>query len=417
MNQSRHVSFLQSNLNHCAGAQDLLLQSVAEWDVDVAVACEPYWVPSHPNWVVDLKGDVAVLVRTAAGPPLSMVERGPGYVVAEWGEYVIIGAYFSPNRTLAEFEVFLDSVRAAVGRLASRPIVFLGDLNAKSRAWGNPATDVRGKAVQVWALLSGLSLLNKGSTQTCVRWQGGSIVDVSFASPALARRVSNWRVMEGTETLSDHLYIRFEVSSHETVTNALGDCRHFPRWSLSHLNRDLAEEAAIVQRWVSRSVAPSDDVDELARRMRAALSAVCEAAMPRTKRRPNRRQVYWWSPRIGELRAVCSRTRRAYVRCRRRNGYDPDLEVRLQAAYRQAKKELQLQISRAKSDAWSEILEGLTRDPWGRPYRAARMKLGSRGCPAHGDTAAGLSETRSGGAVPGSPGTHTPLHGPSLLSQ
>ena len=383
MNRSRHVSFLQANLNHCAGAQDLLLQSMAEWDVDVAVACEPYYVPPHPNWIGDLEGNVAVLVRTATGPPLSMVERGSGYVVAERGEYVIIGAYFSPNRSLAEFEVFLDSIRAAVGRLASRPIVFLGDLNAKSRAWGNPATDVRGRAVQVWALLTGLSLLNRGTTHTCVRQQGGSIVDVSFATPAIARRVSNWRVMEGTETLSDHLYICFEVSSlpPTTVTNSSGTRSHFPRWTISRLNRDLAEEAAIVQRWASRGAAQSDDADELARRMRTALSAVCAAAMPRTRRRANRRQVYWWTPEIRSLRTVCSRTRRAYVRCRRRNGHDPDLENRLRAAYRQAKRELQLAISRAKKDAWSEILDGLNRDPWGRPYRAARKKLGSQGAP------------------------------------
>ncbi|XP_075988994.1 uncharacterized protein LOC142984972 [Anticarsia gemmatalis] len=210
MDCNRHASFLQTNLNHCAGAQDLLLQSLAQWQVHVAVACEPYFVPPHSNWAGDLDSSVAVVVRMGVGPPLVVIEKGAGYVVVSWGEYTIIGVYFSPNRSLAEFEIFLDSVRAAVSRRSPGPIVVLGDFNAKSRAWGCPVTDGRGEAVQVWGLLSGLSLLNMGTAHTCVRHNGGSVVDLSFASPVVARRVVGWRVEEGVETLSDHLYVRFE---------------------------------------------------------------------------------------------------------------------------------------------------------------------------------------------------------------
>ncbi|XP_075990128.1 uncharacterized protein LOC142985767 [Anticarsia gemmatalis] len=210
MDSNRHASFLQANLNHCARAQDLFLQSLAQWQVHVAVACEPYFVPPHSNWAGDLDGSVAVVVRMDAGPPLIVVERGPGYVVVSWREYTIVGVYFSPNRSLAELETFLDSVRAAVSRRSPGSILVLGDFNAKSRAWGCPVTDGRGEAVQVWGLLSGLSLLNLGTVHTCVRHNGGSIVDLSFATPAVARRVVGWRVEEEVETLSDHLYIRFE---------------------------------------------------------------------------------------------------------------------------------------------------------------------------------------------------------------
>ncbi|XP_046960630.1 uncharacterized protein LOC124530491 [Vanessa cardui] len=176
---SADFSFLQTNVNHCAGAQDLLLQSMAEWQVDLAVACEPYFVPPLPHWLGDLDDTVAVLTRSGTGPPLSLIERGSGYVVVGWGEYVVVGTYFSPNRSLAEFEIYLGLVRAAVARQSPKPIMVLGDLNAKSRAWGNPVTNPRGRAVQVWALLSNLSLLNRGQVHTCVRHNGGSVVDVS----------------------------------------------------------------------------------------------------------------------------------------------------------------------------------------------------------------------------------------------
>nr|XP_053605924.1 uncharacterized protein LOC128672655 [Plodia interpunctella] len=76
------VTFLQANLNHSARAQDLLLQSMAEWDLDVAVVAEPYAVPSLPHWAGDLDGLVAIVARPGAAPPLAIKKRGNGFVVA-----------------------------------------------------------------------------------------------------------------------------------------------------------------------------------------------------------------------------------------------------------------------------------------------------------------------------------------------
>ncbi|XP_046978670.1 uncharacterized protein LOC124544242 [Vanessa cardui] len=59
------------------------------------------------------------------GPPLSLIERGSGYVVVGWGKYVIVGTYFSPNRSLAEFETYLGFVRAAVARQSPKPTLVL----------------------------------------------------------------------------------------------------------------------------------------------------------------------------------------------------------------------------------------------------------------------------------------------------
>lgn len=373
-------NFLQANLNHCARAQDLLMQSLAQWRIDLAVACEPYWAPPQPNWQGDLDGTVAVIRGDTAGPSLTFVERGSGYVVVTWGEYVVVGVYFSPNRGLAEFETFLDTVRAAVCRQSPRPIIVLGDFNAKSRAWGNPATDVRGRAVESWALLSGLSLLNRGTTHTCVRLRGGSVVDLSFASPAVARRVTDWRVEAEVETLSDHNYIRFGVSTPSSSRNPPRGPSKLPRWALSKLDVELAREAAIVQRWASRDDTEGSSVEELAGRMRRLLTNVCDAAMPRIQRRPlQRRAVYWWSPEIAALRVASIQARRRYVRCRRRNGANPELERELQIEYRGKKKALQTAISQAKDAGREEMLAGLNRDPWGRPYRAARNKLRGQG--------------------------------------
>lgn len=78
MSQPHNINFLQANLNHCAGAQDLLLQTMAEWQVDLAVACEPYYVPPHTHWVGDLDGSVAVLAGSNISYLLMALERGSG---------------------------------------------------------------------------------------------------------------------------------------------------------------------------------------------------------------------------------------------------------------------------------------------------------------------------------------------------
>ncbi|XP_064292003.1 uncharacterized protein LOC135309707 [Plodia interpunctella] len=142
------VTFLQANLNHSARAQDLLLQSMAEWDLDVAVVAEPYAVPSLPHWAGDLDGLVAIVARPGAAPPLAIKKRGNGFVVAVRGEYAIIGVYFSPNRDLPALERFLDALGPEIRRLAPLKVFVAGDFNAKSTAWGNPATEPKGRKVE-----------------------------------------------------------------------------------------------------------------------------------------------------------------------------------------------------------------------------------------------------------------------------
>ncbi|KAJ0169886.1 hypothetical protein K1T71_014492 [Dendrolimus kikuchii] len=206
---------------------------------------KPYYVPPRSDWAGDLDGSVAIIVRTAAAcPPLADVVKGRGYVAATIGEIVVLGGYFSPNRRLADFEGWIEEVGTVVARSRPRPVLVLGDLNAKSVAWGSPRTCARGEALEEWVIEKGLVVLNRGSVHTCVRQQGGSIVDVSFASPELARRVQDWRVVTGVETISDHRYIRFSVSARNPDPPSreppVGDC---PRWALKKLNREAFKEA------------------------------------------------------------------------------------------------------------------------------------------------------------------------------
>lgn len=169
-----------------------------------------------------------------------------------------------------------------------------------------------------------------------VKW--GSVVDLTFATPTAAPMVKDWRVVEGVETLSDHRYIRFEVSaSPESPAESSRGRSRFPRWAISKLDRELAEEAAIVGRWSLPSF-EDQRVDEAAGLLCNTLTAVCRAAMPRVGRPPPRRALYWWSTEIADLRAACFAAQRAYKRGRRRRPGDLEGNGQLLEVWREKKK-------------------------------------------------------------------------------
>lgn len=370
---------LQANINRSRRAQDLLVHTMRERRVGLAVLSEPYVVPSHSLWFGDAYGSVCIVVNGGDGsPPCTLVESGGGFVVVKWGTLIVAGCYASPNIGLASFEEFLGELGVCLRGLLARPALVLGDFNSKSTLWGNPRTDARGGALEIWAAGLELRLLNRGSVSTCVRWNGTSIVDVSWASPAAARRVVGWRVAEELESLSDHLHIIVEVSSAAIRPETRRAGTRGPRWALKRLDRDILRAAALAVAWSDHPTEPCG-ADAGADWFRGKMVELCDSAMPRARSSP-RRSAYWWSEGIAELRRSCVLARRRYTRSRRRRrGGDEAARAALYVAYRQATVALQRAIARAKAEAWSELLQTLDGDPWGRPYKIVLQKL------RHGD--------------------------------
>lgn len=377
---------LQTNLNHSAAAQDLLCQHVAEWQIDLVVAAEPYSIPPNRSlWAGDENGSVVIMSSGRPGSlPFTPYGRGEGFVAATWGEMLVVGIYASPNRNLADLERILDGVGELVRRFLPRPVLVAGDPNAKAAAWGSLANNARGTALEEWAEELGLEVLNQGRAFTCVREGGGSIIDITLGCPRTASRVSNWQVMEEEETLSDHRYIRFRVSDPSLgAMPSMGSNGHStaPRgWGLKKLDRDLMMAAATVKMWTEEATRPIEDADEGAVRLRGILSDICDASMPRRRALPPKRSVYWWTSELAELRTECNRARRQYTHCRRRRD-GTQMAAPLREAYHTAKKSLQKAIRAAKAKAWAELVDTIDQDPWGRPYKIVRKKLSAGGPP------------------------------------
>lgn len=369
--------FLQCNINHCWQAQDLLIQYIKENSIDFCLVSEPVTIPSSPCWLGSLDKTAAVTWCTdRVSLPCSLLSRGNGFVVLSRGDLIVVSCYCSPNVSLARFLSFLDDLeRALISVPGATPLRFPpylllgGDMNAKSTAWGSPFTDARGDALQDWAARWGLCLANTGTSPTCVRPQDVSFVDVTWTSWILAGRLHCWTVLEEVESLSDHLYISFEVGVYNERPGRPSRGR-FPRWTLSGMNTELFQE---VLSWLCSSSLVDATVEDYARRASRIMTNACDVAARRIGFRPRRVSTYWWNNTIAEARRLCVARRRAWTRARR--GSSSALAAAKQRQYRLARNILRSEIKKAKALAWSELIASIDEDPWGLPYRLVMGRL------------------------------------------
>lgn len=76
--------------------------------------------------------------------PCRLKARAMDMLSPSGGGITVYVVYFSPNRNLSDFEIFLNRLETSMRRLASGQVLVLEDFNAKSIAWDAPAMDVRG---------------------------------------------------------------------------------------------------------------------------------------------------------------------------------------------------------------------------------------------------------------------------------
>lgn len=134
------------------------------------------------------------------------------YIAIYCRSYLMVSVYISSNIGIRDFNNALDELSGALSNRVDKLIIG-GDFNAKSFLWGSQRTDGRGLLLTRWAAERDLRIVNVGNTPTCVRPQGLSIIDITWTSPDLLSFIRDWRVEEEIESLSDHLYISFVLST------------------------------------------------------------------------------------------------------------------------------------------------------------------------------------------------------------
>lgn len=356
------MKIIQINLNHCEAAQDLLMQTINELKVNLAIISEQYKNLESTTWEADATGRAAIWSCWDLSLQERMDKSESGFVRVKIRGIYIYSCYAPPNTQIEEFKNFLDRlVRDAMGR---RAVVIAGDFNAWAVEWGCPETNNRGEALLEAISLLDVVLLNSGRTHTFRRAGTGSIVDVTFVSSSLITAAKNWKVSE-QYTHSDHQAILWELSSGDIHQNPKSTSRSKATgWKASAFDEatfQLTMENFTIQ--CDTAVGKVDDVMQH-------IAMACDASMPRKSINKNRHPVYWWNDNIAQLRRDCHKTRRLYQRSRGKANYDT-----LQKKHKDARAMLKKAIKISKRCCWQELCSQIDRDPWGKPYRVVMKKL------------------------------------------
>jgi len=206
-----------------------MFQYIRETETNMAIVSEPPAISESPNWFCSGNKLAAVYVGDSLSRGRTkLVAKLVHSVVVKFRDIWVICSYASPSMGFDDFEAFLNDLeRIVIGR-GNRRIVLAGDYNSHSRWWDSLSTNRRGEAMESWAAALDLTLQNDGVTQTCVRPQGSSIVDLTWTTADIAGSIINWRV-SSIETLSDHMFLLFELGGPALPKIEISK---LPRWNL-----------------------------------------------------------------------------------------------------------------------------------------------------------------------------------------
>lgn len=341
------MKVLQANLGRAWIAHDLAFAAAAENNIDLLMISEVNkTIAKKAEWICDIRVDTAVYCRNK-NIGITGYAKFDGAVQIQLAGFDIYCCYISPNISLADFKKDIDNIMEEI-LTRNREAIVLGDLNAKSPAWGSPIEDARGAYLTEWAAVIDLVALNRGNIPTFVRGNSKSFIDITLATLKTAGDICNWRVSE-EESFSLHRFIFFEV---KTATDRNRTARNRARHSID--NRKMEE--------VLRSTLTEQDIAKTLYTLRNAQDDSSLTA-------PNnaRSASYWWNADIAKQREACNKHRRIITRARR-SGTINDNMIR---DYKSSRKTLKDLINTSKRLRWRELCAELENDIWGQGYKIA----------------------------------------------
>ncbi|XP_066150294.1 uncharacterized protein [Euwallacea fornicatus] len=197
---------LQINLDRGRLATDLLHQEIREGSVDVVLGLEP---GGQGNFVRDRCDDSFIWLAPGVG--VQSIHRDRGFVAAELDGITLVSAYFSPNKTTAEFSAWLGRLEEYVRGRDSRRVFIAGDLNAKSGRFGSVVGNAYGRVLEEFLEATALIPINTGGEWTFSNRMGSSLIDVTMAGDKVASRVRMWKVENERESGSCHRYFTYRI--------------------------------------------------------------------------------------------------------------------------------------------------------------------------------------------------------------
>lgn len=197
--QTMYNSVLQVNLNRCARLT-FTIHIRTGYNVLPGLGT---WILSIRGWHNSLDNNALIYVH----PDIKVKIIKNRFFVTAFCipfDFSISSCYISLNVSISTFLIFLEQLKHLARKINS-PLIIGDDFNAHDSFWGSRTIDKRDVLTLDTMAELDLRLMNIGSDPTCIRPQGSSIVDLTWASASIASHITDWRVRQDMESLSDSL--------------------------------------------------------------------------------------------------------------------------------------------------------------------------------------------------------------------
>ncbi|XP_043475040.1 uncharacterized protein LOC122506788 [Leptopilina heterotoma] len=178
------------------------MQTARERGADILLFSEQYRKPESSVWFEDASKRSGIQICNPDITIGDFLETDAGFVWVEVAGVRVYSCYFSPNDPLKKFDAEVQALEKSI-RAFGGDVLIAGDFNSKSPEWGETRLDRRGTLVSDMVAANDLVVVNRGQEFTFKRGVSGSIIDLTIASPRVARRIVRWGVLDET-TMSDH---------------------------------------------------------------------------------------------------------------------------------------------------------------------------------------------------------------------
>lgn len=280
-------------------------------------------------------------------------------------EIFAISAYFQYS---VDTRSLTDRLTAITNKLGLDRLIIGADVNAHSPLWYSERRNERGEVVEDFLAECRLTVVNEPvELTTYAASTGCTNIDVTLASPTLARRVAGWRVVDATS--SDHRLITFSLLASGPVAGGAAARAPLGRYNLRI--GDIEAYESNLAALIAGSDIDTRHVEDAAGRLGALIHRAAEGAIPRSRtRRGGARSVPWWSAEIATAKSQARRARKRYLR-----ELDGERRQALSVECRNARNRLNHLIREAKAQSFRSFVRQSSDDnPFGLWYRVANNK-------------------------------------------
>jgi len=186
-----HISVMRLNVNRCAAAQNLLIQTAEKRNIDFMLVSETYVTKrGQSSMIQDESGKRAINfynslhVQELAASPM----RGVAYVKIK--HIHMYSCYAPPSDTPDQFGEFLEALVDHARRRS--PMIIAGDFNAWAVEWGSSVSNPRGQAVIDGMGMLDLILLSDGRKTTFNNDRGTSFIEIILSAEGLWVTTTGW---------------------------------------------------------------------------------------------------------------------------------------------------------------------------------------------------------------------------------